>query len=344
MAEPFCAINGHWPGLAKAFGDQSILVVGDIMVDHTGAGHARRLSPEAPVPVLALEEEWYGLGGAANVARNLSSLGARVRLAGVIGPDDDGERLLGLCHDAGIEVDAIVKAADRRTTRKTRFVSQTQQMLRVDVETAAPLSATEERELLRRLDSGDVDAVILSDYAKGVATAGVIEAALHVAQRFNVPSVVDPKGVRFERYAGCSVLTPNAGEAAAATGRSVDGNSENEAAGLDLLEAVGCEAVIVTHGTHGVNVVTPASSWHLPAHAKEVFDVAGAGDTLVAALTLGLASGASMPTSVALANVAAGLVVQSRGVAVTTRREMSRALDSLATEAAADLREEEATA
>ena len=343
MAEPFCAIIGHWPSLARAFGDQSILVVGDIMVDHTGAGHARRLSPEAPVPVLALEEEWYGLGGAANVARNLSSLGARVRLAGVIGPDDDGERLLALCCEAGIDVDGVVKAPNRRTTRKTRFVSQTQHVLRVDVETPSPLSAAEERDLLSRLDGEPVDAVILSDYAKGVATAGVIEAALDVARRLNVPSVVDPKGLRFERYAGCSVLTPNADEAAAATGRAVNGDSEGEAAGRDLLAAVGCEAVVVTHGRHGVNVVTPASSWHLPAHAKEVFDVAGAGDTLVAALTLGLAARASMPTSVALANVAAGLVVQSRGVAVTTRRELTSALDSLATEATADLREEEAT-
>ena len=329
LLEPHEAINGRWPQLAKAFEDQLVLVVGDVMLDHTGAGRARRLSPEAPVPVLTLEEERYGLGGAANVARNLSSLGARVRLGGVIGEDDDGERLLELCRAASIETDAVVSVPGRRTTRKTRFVTQTHQVLRVDVETVAPLVATDERELIRRLGNGPVDAVILSDYAKGVATEGVIQAALGLARRCGAPSIVDPKGVRFERYAGCTVVTPNADEAAAATGRPVSDESDGEAAGRELLDAVGCEAVVVTHGRQGVNLVTSAGSWHLPAGARDVFDVAGAGDTLVAALTLALAAGASIPAAVALGNVAAGLVVQLRGVAVTTREELGLALAAL---------------
>ena len=331
MLEPYGALNGRWPRLAETFEDQTILVIGDVMLDHTWAGRARRLSPEAPVPVLTLEEESFGLGGAANVARNLTSLGAHVRLSGVIGSDDDGERLLELCRAELIDVDAIVSAPGRRTTRKTRFITESQQVLRVDVETDAPLGAAEEQELIRRLGDKPVDAVILSDYAKGVATEGVIDAAFRLAGRCGAPSVVDPKGVGFERYAGCTVVTPNADEAAAATGRPVRDLSEGQAAGRQLLNTVGCEAVAVTHGRHGVHLVTAASSWHLPAHAKEVFDVSGAGDTLVATLTLALAAGASIQAAVALANVAAGLVVQSRGVAVTTREELTDVLAQLET-------------
>lgn len=320
------AIDGRWPQLAQAFEERTILVVGDVMLDHTAAGQARRLSPEAPVPVLMVEEEWYGLGGAANVARNLASLGARVRLAGVIGPDEDGQRLLDLCRAASIDVNAVVADEGRRTTVKTRFIAQTQQILRVDGETNEPLAPAVEAELIAQLGSERVDAIIISDYAKGVITEGIIGAAIDLARHRGVPCVVDPKSTRFERYAGCTVITPNADEAATASGLPLRDDAEAAVVGRSLLRAVGCEAVLVTRGRHGVSLVTPADAWHLPAQAHEVFDVAGAGDTLVAAFTLALAGGASLLTALAVANVAAGLVVQSRGVAVTTREELGRAL------------------
>lgn len=326
MTDLDLAANGHWPPLAKRFEQQRVLVVGDVMVDHTAAGHARRLSPEAPVPVLTVDEERYGLGGAANVACNLASLGASVLLAGVIGGDEAGERLLALCHDRSIATDAIVTTRERRTTRKTRFVAGTQQVLRVDNETAAPLRAAEEQRLIELLRSERVDAVIISDYAKGVVTGGVIAAAVDAARRCGAPCVVDPKGLRFERYAGCSVITPNADEASAAAGIDVDGDAATEAAGRALLQAAACEAVVVTRGRQGVSLVTAGRAWHLPAHTHDVFDVAGAGDTFVAVFTLALASEASLLAGVRLANVAAGLVVQTSGVGAVTTERLCRAL------------------
>lgn len=325
MTSPNGAVDGRWPLLAKAFCDQTILVVGDVMVDHTAAGQARRLSPEAPVPVLTVEEERHNLGGAANVARNLAALGGQVRLAGVVGADEAGQRLRDLCRAASIDASAIVTAQERGTTVKTRFIAGTQQVLRVDSETVAPLAPATERALIDRL-GGPIDAVIISDYAKGVVSDGVIGAAVRLARRCGAPCVVDPKGSRFERYLGCTVITPNADEAAAASGLPVRSDEESEAAGRALLQMVGCQAVVVTRGRHGLSLVTGEQAWHLPARAREVFDVAGAGDTLVAAFTLALASGASLLEAVGLANAAAGLAVQARGVAVTSQEELGRTL------------------
>lgn len=326
MANNRVAIDGRWPWLADAFERQTILVVGDMMLDHTAIGSAHRLSPEAPVPVLIVEEERYGPGGAANVAHNLRALGARVRLAGAVGADGEGERLLDICRSAGVDTAAIVTDPDRRTTVKTRFATATQQVLRVDSESARPLAPQIERALAASLEGGRTDAVILSDYAKGVVTDLVIAAALGEAQRAGAPSVADPKGRGFERYAGCTVITPNAEEASAATGLAVRTDEESEAAARALLRAVRCQAVALTRGRHGVSLVTPQGTWHLPARARDVFDVAGAGDTLVATLTLALASGASLLEGVSLANEAAGLVVQERGVAAVSREALERAL------------------
>lgn len=326
MDDHGASINGRWPLLAEQFEQRSILVVGDVMLDHTAAGHARRLSPEAPVPVLMVDHEWYGLGGAANVAGNLASLGARVQMAGIVGADEDGARLRTLCDGLSIATDAIIASSERTTTRKTRFLAGTQQVLRLDSEMVAPLSAAEERDLIRGFQGARIDAVVISDYAKGVVTDAVIGAALDLARRSGVPSVVDPKGLRFERYAGCTAITPNADEASVAAGLDVNSDTAGEAAGRALLHSVGCEAVVVTRGLHGVSLVTADEAWHLPAHAHDVFDVAGAGDTLVAVFTLAVVSGVSLLTAVHLANVAAGLVVQASGVAAVTRDDLGHAL------------------
>ncbi|MEX1254284.1 MAG: PfkB family carbohydrate kinase [Dehalococcoidia bacterium] len=327
MSERYPIVDGQWPSLAKAFGRRTVLVVGDVMLDHTASGRAPRLSPEAPVPVLIVDEESYGLGGAANVARNLVSLGARARVVGVAGADEAGERLLGLCRAESIDERAVLIAKDRPTTEKTRFIAHAQQVLRVDSETAQPLTSDEERWLIERIAaSAPIDAVIVSDYAKGVVTGGVIAAAVDVARRSGAPCIVDPKGVRFERYAGCTLITPNAEEAMAATHLPLRDDAAAEAIGRALLGAVGCEAVVITRGQDGVSLVTNQQAWHLPAQAQDVFDVAGAGDTLVAALTLACACAAPLPAAVALANSAAGLVVRARGVVTTTRDELGRAL------------------
>ena len=335
MAERAVAVDGRWPALARAFETTAVVVVGDVMLDRTVEGQARRLSPEAPVPVLLAEEERTGLGGAGNVARNLASLGARVRLCCVIGADAEGARVRERCRDASIETSGLLEDRARPTAVKTRFVAHGQQMLRVDREQAGAPAGPVEEELIRQIEAANADALILSDYGKGVLTERVIVAALALARRTGAPCVVDPKGARFERYAGCTVITPNTEEAAAASGLSVGTDAEAATAGRRLLALAGCEAVAVTRGRHGVTLVTPARVWHLTAHAREVFDVAGAGDTLVAAFALALACGAALPEAAALGNVAAGLVVQSRGIATTTREALGAAL--AAEERAADV-------
>ncbi len=329
MADRVASINGRWPFLAKQFEQRNVLVVGDVMLDHTAAGQARRLSPEAPIPVLMVDDERFGLGGAANVACNLASLGARVQIAGIVGEDEDGVRLRTLCDGLSIATDAVIGSSERATTRKTRFIAGTQQVLRLDREIVAPLSAAEERALIARFQGTRVDAVVISDYAKGVVTDAVIGAALDLARRCGAPSVIDPKGLRFERYAGCTVITPNADEASVAAGLDVNSDTASEAAGRALLRSVGCEAVVVTRGRQGVSLVTADEAWHLPAHTHDVFDVTGAGDTLVAVFTLAIASGETPLAAVNVANVAAGLVVQASGVAAVTREELGHALAGL---------------
>jgi D-beta-D-heptose 7-phosphate kinase/D-beta-D-heptose 1-phosphate adenosyltransferase len=249
-----------------------------------------------------------------------------VVLAGVVWTDEEGRRLLDLCRAASIGTSAVLMSEGRSTTVKTRFIAQAQQVLRVDSETAAPLAPAEERDLVARLAGERVAAVIVSDYAKGVVTDVVIAGAIELARRCEAPCVVDPKGARFGRYTGCTVITPNADEAEAARGLPARTDAESEVAGRALLGAVGCQAVVVTRGGLGVSLVTPQEAWHLPAQAREVFDVAGAGDTLVAVLTLAFAAGAALPAAVTLANAAAGLVVQARGVAVVTAEELGAAL------------------
>jgi D-beta-D-heptose 7-phosphate kinase/D-beta-D-heptose 1-phosphate adenosyltransferase len=303
-----------------------VLVVGDVMLDHTLVGQARRLSPEAPVPVLTIDEELYGLGGAANVAHNLAALGASVRLAGVVGMDEAGRRLRDLCAAAGIDASALFIDAGRRTTVKRRFVAGTQQLLRVDHETAQQLAGESERRICERLADGAADAVIISDYAKRAVTPAIIAAAIRSARRQGAPCVVDPKGTDFARYRGCTAITPNADEAAAATGRDVRDDVSAALAGQAIRTAVGCEAVMITRGRHGVTAVTATDVWHLPAHAHAVFDVTGAGDTFAAALTLGMAGGRPLLEAVHSANVAAGMAVQRRGAAVVTREQLSREL------------------
>ncbi len=344
MTDMIGATDDRWPALVQAMAKQTILVVGDVMLDRTVVGRAHRLSPEAPVPVLMAEEERYGLGGAANVARNLSSLGARALLAGIVGPGEDGSRLLDLCQEALIDTKAVLAVLGRKTTVKSRFITEKQQVLRVDSEIAEPLAARDERDLIAQMGTGQIGAVVISDYAKGVITERVVDAALLRAAVNDAPSVVDPKGVRFERYAGCTIITPNATEAAAATGRRVDDDEDSETAARSLLDTVGCRAVVITRGSKGVSLVTPTCARHLPAHAQEVFDVAGAGDTLVATLALALACGSSLPEAVDLANTAAGVVVQARGVAAITVDELERGLAGRQRPFADDAQEEEKAA
>jgi len=307
----------------------SVLCVGDVMLDRFVYGSVDRISPEAPIPVLRIERETAMLGGAGNVVRNLVALGAAPTFVAVVGDDPAGaeiERLV--AAHASLESGLLVEPG-RQTTIKTRFFASNQQLLRGDRETRAPVGATERARLLdeatRRLERAGV--VVLSDYGKGVLTPGVVSALIARAAAAGKPVVVDPKGADYSIYAGASVVTPNRKELHEATGLPVESDEEVVIAARRLIEGSGIAAVLVTRSQDGMTLVEGTGAvHHLPAEAREVFDVSGAGDTVVATLAAALASGAGLLDAARLANVAAGIVVAKVGTAVAYADELVTAL------------------
>jgi D-beta-D-heptose 7-phosphate kinase/D-beta-D-heptose 1-phosphate adenosyltransferase len=315
-----------------AWRGRSILVLGDVMLDRFVYGQVERISPEGPIPVLKFTDEKLMLGGAANVARNIKTLGGRALLIGVLGEDAEGslieQRLLG---EDGIE-GHCVRRVGHPTTVKTRFVSGGQQMLRLDLE-ARLLPDTDLVDrivgMVRELIP-DADALVLSDYAKGVLNPAVVSATIALAKAANVPVIVDPKARDLSVYRGATLITPNAIEAHLATGYDTSTDEGAEEAVHELGRAIGVEAIVLTRGAKGMTIFAPTEGAvepkHIPTAASEVFDVSGAGDTVIAALSLGMASGLSIERSAVLANAAAGVAVAKRGTAVVYADELSRAL------------------
>lgn len=310
--------------------DARVLCVGDVMLDRFVYGDVDRISPEAPIPVLRISREAVTVGGAGNVARNLSALGTHVQLHGAIGEDAVGDEAAAvLSRDDAVTL-SLVRDASRPTTVKTRFIAGGQQLLRTDAEEARPLPES----LLTRLSAAvaqavsdqDYGALILSDYGKGVLTDDVMAQAIAAARTAGLPVIVDPKGTDYGRYRGADVLTPNRRELAEATRRVVESDDEVAAAARGLLEDCDVGAVIATRGPQGMSVVTREACIHLPALAREVFDVSGAGDTVVATLAAGLAAGMPLAEAAQLANVAAGIVVGKVGTAVVRPGELGDAL------------------
>ncbi|MBX6321577.1 MAG: D-glycero-beta-D-manno-heptose-7-phosphate kinase, partial [Rhodospirillaceae bacterium] len=281
----------------ERFGAARILVVGDVMLDHYVYGAATRLSPEAPIPVVAIEHERFLPGGAANVARNVAALGGQAVLVGLIGEDEAARRLCELIG-AQAAIDArLVVDAGRPTTQKTRFVADRQQMLRADREATTPadgpLAAGLVEAATAALDRCDV--VVLSDYAKGALSDEVLPAVVAEARRRGRPVIADPKSRDLGRYRGAALLTPNRREIAAATGLSCEDDTGAAAAARRVVETCGVDAVLVTRGEQGMTLVDGAAGpVHLPAEAREVYDVSGAGDTVVATLALALSAGAPL--------------------------------------------------
>ncbi len=312
----------------------SVLVVGDAMLDHFVHGEVRRISPEAPIPVFNVGRVEVVPGGAGNVARNIAALGARAILIAVVGDDAEGATLVDLVgHDDRI-VPRLVVATGRPTTLKTRYVAGTQQVLRVDREMTSPIAPEIEDHVFARAKEAlaEADIVVLSDYAKGMLAPGLIARLIDLARSVGKPVLVDPKGYDVARYAGATVLTPNRAELAEATGRAVDGDGEIVEAARVVLERARCAAVLVTRGPDGMSLVPrEGDPEHLPTQAREVFDVAGAGDTVIAAFAAALGAGLPMLDAARLANVAAGIVVGKAGTAVVHPEEISLALDAAAT-------------
>ncbi len=306
-----------------------VLCIGDLMLDRFVYGAVSRISPEAPIPVFRIEREVAMLGGAGNVMRNLTALGASGAFVAVVGDDPVGRTLTEMVgENKRIEPYLLVERG-RPSTVKTRYIADGQQLLRADSETTRPVtqttSETLERLCVDALDGCDV--MVLSDYAKGVLTDRVVAAAIAAARAAGKPVIVDPKGDDFTRYRGAHVLTPNHRELAAATGMATEDDDAVAAAAARLAEHCEADAVIVTRGGDGMSVVPrDGEATHLGAEAREVFDVSGAGDTVIATLAAAMARGASLVEAARLANHAAGIVVAKLGTAVAYADELLHAV------------------
>jgi D-beta-D-heptose 7-phosphate kinase/D-beta-D-heptose 1-phosphate adenosyltransferase len=305
-----------------------ILCVGDLMLDRFVYGEVERTSPEAPVPVLGIERQTAMLGGAGNVARNLISLGAQAALLSVVGDDEVGRKLTQMVgEEERIEPHLLVEPG-RPSTEKTRFLAGGQQLLRTDRETRGWIGERSAENLLRMAEDiiPQCDVLVLSDYAKGVLTESLCQALIGRARDAGKPVLVDPKGADYGCYKGASVITPNRRELGAATGAAVKTESEIVAAGQSLIEQLAIEALLVTRSGQGMTLLSADGKVaHLPAQAREVFDVSGAGDTVVATLACALANDIEMAEAAALANLAASVVVAKSGTAVVFAADLLRA-------------------
>jgi rfaE bifunctional protein kinase chain/domain len=311
--------------LLQHLANRPILVIGDVMLDHFVVGSVDRISPEAPVPVVRFAREEYRLGGAANVAHNLRALGAGIELIALAGRDPEADRLRTELDRIGAGASGIVVDDQRVTTRKTRVVTtRNQQVARIDYEHDEEVSGRAEDAIvtqIRRLAPG-ASAILLSDYLKGVVSARVAAAAVAAAREHRLPMTVDPKVPHTSYYAGATLITPNHHEAAAVTHMRLRSDAETAAAARRFREVAGCENVLITRGEQGMWLHTPVGDTSLPAEAREVSDVTGAGDTVIATITLALAAGTPLADAARLANRAAGIVVGKFGPATVSAEEL----------------------
>jgi D-beta-D-heptose 7-phosphate kinase/D-beta-D-heptose 1-phosphate adenosyltransferase len=301
--------------------DRPILVLGDVMLDRYLWGNVHRISPEAPVPVVDVESETVRLGGAANVAHNVAALGARPILVAVTGPDHPATLLGAELAARGLSADGLVVDAGRPTSIKTRIVARHQQVVRADQESREEISAAVEDRILAvvRERMPGLSACILSDYGKGVITRRLLDTLLPEFRAAGVPVCVDPKETHFFGYTGVSVITPNLLEAGVAFGRALRTDELLDRAGRELRERLECHAVLITRGERGMSLFEAGHArLDLPTVAREVYDVTGAGDTVISVYAALLAAGASHPVAAEIANHAAGIVVREVGTATAT--------------------------
>lgn len=321
---------GRARALLRAMRGQRVLVVGDVMLDEFLWGRVKRISPEAPVPVVEVTDQSFHLGGAGNVASNVRALLGEAALVGVVGQDDAARRVRDRLAALAIEDHLVATDATRPTTVKTRIIAHNQQVVRADREAAEDIPDALEQELLLRIGEAlpRCRVLVVSDYQKGVVTQRVMRAAVQAARRRRIPVLVDPKVRHFPLYRGATVLTPNLMEAEQATGLRIRGDHELLGAGQKILRSVGCRAALVTRGEHGMSLFQEGHApVHIPTAAREVYDVTGAGDTVIATLALALAAGASLSEGAMLANYAAGVVVAKLGTATASPEEVLAAVE-----------------
>ena len=325
----------NYKDLFDKFNGLRILVIGDVMLDAYVMGKVNRISPEAPVPIVSLENEDARIGGAGNVALNLLALGAKPIICGVIGEDSSGDKLLNLFEKNGISTDGLVKSMARKTTVKTRVISNKQQLLRIDSESTFPLLESEEIKLnntIQNIINQGVDGIIFEDYNKGVLTDSVIQNTIKIAKEKDIPTAVDPKKENFLSYKGVSLFKPNLKELKEGLNINFDFNSNKELfeKGIEVLEEkLQNEISFVTLSEHGVFIKNQTEKYYVPAHMRSISDVSGAGDTVIAVATLCLISGASTKQIAEISNLAGGLVCEKSGVVSISKNDLLKEVSEL---------------
>jgi D-beta-D-heptose 7-phosphate kinase/D-beta-D-heptose 1-phosphate adenosyltransferase len=318
--------------IINKFSDLRIVTFGDLMLDEFIWGEVRRISPEAPVPVVEVKRETWRLGGAGNVVSNLLELGAKTIPVGVVGEDDAAKLLRDRFAERGAETIGIISDPSRPTTRKTRIVAHSQQMVRADREDRSPITGGIEDRIIAAFNDAlpGADAVIISDYDKGLLTPRALRAAIESAQSQRKIVCLDPKIRNFQHYRAVDVITPNQSEAERASGVEITDEASLVAAARRIRELLDCKNVLITRGEHGMSLLDEGGAvTHIPTVAREVYDVTGAGDTVIAALALALASGALLDEAAIIANTAAGVVVGKVGTATVSRAELLDVLQDL---------------
>ena len=309
----------------QEFHKSNVLVVGDIIADHYIWGKVERISPEAPVPIVDVQRESYMLGRAGNVSNNILSLEGQVRICGVVGHDDMGRWIIHTLKAEGINTDGIVIEDGRPTTKKTRVIAHSQHVVRFDHESRGEISTQAQDIILKYIKThlNDIKVVVISDYAKGVVTRHLVKSILEFASENNLHVVVDPKLKHFDYYTGATVITPNTTEASMASDINISDDASLYRAGEILLKQSCASAILITRGEHGMSLFErDGNVTHIPAVAREVFDVTGAGDTVVSTLALSLAAGAPPRDAAKIANYAAGIVVGIVGTATVQQKQL----------------------
>jgi D-glycero-beta-D-manno-heptose-7-phosphate kinase len=330
------SINGNYTnkeltGFIDRFPSSRVMVIGDMILDEYVWGDAARISPEAPVPVVNVTSETRRLGGATNVLNNINSLGGKCIICGVVGNDEWGKYLINRIGELGISTEGIITDDTRQTSIKTRVVARNQQVVRYDRETKRPVDHTVMKKLLKTIEVNldDLNAIIISDYGKGVVTSNMIRAIEEIVSGSNVIVAVDPKPENFRYYKEVDIITPNHHEAGTFCGFAITDDESLTRAGEYILDKLRCQSVLITQGKDGMTLFeSGAEPCHIPTVAQKVFDVSGAGDTVISTLSLGIASGMTKESAALISNFASGIVVGEVGTSTVTSRQLKEAIKS----------------
>ncbi|MBN1905524.1 MAG: D-glycero-beta-D-manno-heptose-7-phosphate kinase [Deltaproteobacteria bacterium] len=321
--------NKELTGYIDRFPSSRIMVIGDMILDEYVWGDVARISPEAPVPVVDVTSETKRLGGATNVLNNINSLGGKCIICGVVGNDEYGSHLVDRINELGISTEGIIVDNNRQTSIKTRVVARNQQVVRYDRETKRPIDQAIMKRLLRSIEENfnDIDAIIISDYGKGVITSRMISAIKEIVSGSSVIVTVDPKPENFSHYKDVDIITPNHHEAATFCGFAINDDESLTRAGEYILDKLKCRSVLITQGKDGMTLFESGEEpCHIPTVAQKVFDVSGAGDTVISTLSLGLASGMNRISAALISNFASGIVVGEVGTSTVTARQLKEAI------------------